>query len=224
MSEEAKLKIERFTLGPFQENCYLLTGPSGRKAAIVDPGFESETVFELVLERGLEIEWIVNTHGHLDHTAANKFWKERTGAPLIIHPDDAPMLQNLERQGAFFGLRCENSPPPDASFAEGEPFVFDGLSFDVIHTPGHSPGGVCLRLGGEMLVGDTLFQGSVGRIDLPGGDGPQLVASIREKLFALPDDVRCWPGHGPETTLGAERRSNPFVGDGAVASLSQELS
>lgn len=210
------LELTRHTLGPFEQNCYLMVGPSGRRAAIVDPGLDSESLLELLEGRGLELEWIVNTHGHLDHAAGNRFFKERTGARLIIHPDDSPFLTQLQRSGTLFGLELENSPPPDAHFRDGQPFRFDGLDFEVIHTPGHSPGGVCLRLDRTMLVGDTLFCGSIGRTDLPGGSHEQLIRSIRERLFPLPGDTVCYPGHGPETTLDQERRHNPFVSDQAV--------
>ena len=219
-----RVTITRWVLGPFAENCYLLVGPSGKRAALVDPGIDSEPILDTIREQGLELEWIVNTHGHLDHVAGNAFYKRMTGAPIIIHPDDEPMLQSLQRQGQHFGLSVENSPAPDVHFEEGQPFVFDGLRFDVLHTPGHSPGGVCLRFGDRMLVGDTLFQGSIGRTDLPGGSLRDLVASIRQKLFALPGQIRCFTGHGEETTLEQEKRSNPFVGDAAVARLSEEFS
>jgi hydroxyacylglutathione hydrolase len=211
-----RIRVQRYAVGPFQQNVYLLLGPSGRKAALVDPGIESEGLLEVAEARGLEIELILNTHGHLDHVAGNRFFKDRTGAPVAIHALDVPYLDQIEQQGAAFGLRVQNPPPPDLLLAEGTPVRFDGVELDVIHTPGHTPGGVCLRFGDRMLVGDTLFQGSVGRTDLPGGDWRALVASIREKLFRLPGGIVCYPGHGPETTLEEERRHNPFVSDAAV--------
>jgi glyoxylase-like metal-dependent hydrolase (beta-lactamase superfamily II) len=209
------LTILRFTYGPFAENTYVVIGASGRRAMVVDPGIGSEPVLEAMRERGLACELIVNTHGHLDHVAANAFFKRETQASIAIHPADLPLLANVRAQAAFFGLSAEDSPPADRLLSEGTPLAFDGATFDVLHTPGHTPGGVCLRRGDQMLVGDTLFAGSVGRTDLPGGDWDQLVASIRTKLFALPDPVRCFPGHEGETTIGRERRSNPFVGDAA---------
>lgn len=210
------LDILRFTCGPFAENTYVVVGRSGRRAMVVDPGLESEPVLDAIRERGLTCDLIVNTHGHLDHVAGNAYFKRETGAPLAIHPADAPLLRNVRAHASMFGLRAEDSPPPDLRLAEGEPLEFDGVVFDVLHTPGHTPGGVCLRSGDLMLVGDTLFRGSVGRTDLPGGDWETLVASIRGKLFLLPDDVRCYPGHEGETTIGLERRTNPFVGDAAA--------
>jgi len=210
------LEIVRFTLGPFQENSYLVVGPSGRRALLVDPGLESEAVLETIAERGLLLELIVNTHGHLDHAAGNRLFKERTGARLAIHPADAPYLERLGAQAAAFGLRAPDSPAPDLALREGEPLVFDGLEFSVLHTPGHTPGGICFGARGRWFVGDTLFQGSVGRTDLPGGSWTELVSSIRNKLFSLPGDTVCYPGHGPETTLAEERLHNPFVADAAV--------
>ena len=186
---------------------------SGRRAMIVDPGIGSEPVWDVVRDRGLSVELIVNTHGHLDHVAGNAFFKRETGAPIAIHAADRPFLDDVSRQGSMFGLSVEDSPPADCDLVDGVGLEFDGAMFDVIHTPGHTPGGVCLRRGDQMLVGDTLFAGSVGRTDLPGGDWDALIASIREKLFMLPDDVRCLPGHEGETTIGRERRTNPFVGE-----------
>jgi hydroxyacylglutathione hydrolase len=207
------LEILRFTYGPFAENTYVVVGPSGRRAMVVDPGIGSEPVAETLSDRGLSVELIVNTHGHLDHVACNAFFKRTTGAPIAIHAADRPFLRSVGVQASMYGLTVENSPPPDFELIEGVGLEFDGETLDVIHTPGHTPGGVCLRRGLQMLVGDTLFAGSVGRTDLPGGDWNALVASIREKLFALPDNVLCLPGHEGETTIGYERGTNPFVGD-----------
>jgi glyoxylase-like metal-dependent hydrolase (beta-lactamase superfamily II) len=216
------LKIECYALGPFIENCYVLVGPSGSKAAIVDPGLDSEPLLELFQERGLELEWIINTHGHLDHVAGNSYFKKNTAAKLIIHPGDREFLSRVRSQAAMFGMEAEDSPPPDADFEEGTPFIFDGAEFEVIHTPGHSPGGVCLRFDNRLLVGDTLFKGSIGRSDLPGGSHRVLVESIRGKLFSLPGETICLPGHGPETTLADERLNNPFVSDRVAGIYSQE--
>jgi glyoxylase-like metal-dependent hydrolase (beta-lactamase superfamily II) len=213
------MDILRFTYGPFAENTYVVVGNSGREAMVVDPGLDSEPVLQAIQERGLRCTLIVNTHGHLDHVACNAFFKKETGAPIAIHPADAPLLALARAQGELYGLEVSDSPPPDLLLAEGAPMIFDGIVFDVLHTPGHTPGGVCLRHGGQMLVGDTLFRGSVGRTDLPGGDWDTLVASIRGKIFKLPDDVRCFPGHDDETSVGLERRTNPFVGDAALGTM-----
>jgi len=201
----------RFPLGPFRANAYLLIGPSGTRAALVDPGLEAEVVLEAVGARGLAVEWILNTHGHLDHTAGNAAAKRATGAPLAIHREDVPWLSRLQAQGVAFGIPVEDSPAPDVVLEDGQVLPFDGLPVEVLHTPGHSRGSVCFRVGDLLLVGDTLFQGSVGRTDLPGGSWETLLHSIRTRLFALPDTSPCWPGHGPQTTLGEERRTNPFL-------------
>ncbi len=184
---------------------------------LVDPGIDSEPIADVLARRGLSIALILNTHGHLDHVAGNAFFKKLSGAPIAIHPADRPFLDRVRAQAAMYGLTAADSPPPDLALDEGTPVGFDGIAFDVFHTPGHSPGSVCLLHGKQMLVGDTLFRGSVGRTDLPGGDWDTLVDSIRRKLFVLADDVACHPGHEGETTIGAERRSNPFVSDAALA-------
>lgn len=217
-----ELEILRFTLGPFEENAYLLVGPSGCRALLVDPGLGSEVILRTIEERGLELDLIVNTHGHLDHAAGNRFFKDKTGARIAIHPGDVPFLLRLKIQAAAFGLVADDSPPPDLELREGEPLRFDGLEFEVLHTPGHTPGGVCLFLTGRMWVGDTIFRGSVGRTDLPGGSWSDLLASIRSKVFRLPGTTVCYPGHGPETTLAEERRSNPFVSDAVAGSTVEE--
>jgi glyoxylase-like metal-dependent hydrolase (beta-lactamase superfamily II) len=180
----------------------------------------------MLRDRGLTLDWIINTHGHVDHVAGNKFFKDHTDAKLIIHPADAELAQRASQQmrslqlmGFATEVDVSDSPAPDELFEEGVPFEFDGVKFEVIHTPGHSPGGVCLYTPGTLVVGDTLFMGSIGRTDLPGGSTDQLIASIRGKLFRLPGETVCWPGHGPETTLEHERRTNMFVSDRAVGAV-----
>lgn len=210
------LEILQFTSGPFSENTYVVVGPSGRHAMLVDPGMGSEPVWDALAARGLSIALILNTHGHLDHVAGNAYFKRKSGAPIAIHPADKPYLANVSAHASIFGLTADDSPPADIELSEGTPLAFDGVDFDVIHTPGHTPGGVCVRRGDQMLVGDTLFRGSVGRTDLPGGDWDTLVASIRGKLFLLPGEVQCFPGHEGSTTIGRERLTNPFVGDAAL--------
>lgn len=210
------LEILRFTYGPFAENTYVVVHPAGKRAMLVDPGIGSEPVLDVIRERGLAVSLIVNTHGHLDHVACNAFFKKETGAPIAIHAADRPLLRNVSSYASMFGLTAQNSPPADIELSEGVALEFDGVPFDVIHTPGHTPGGVCLRHVDQMLVGDTLFCGSVGRTDLPGGDWDTLVASIRGKLFLLPDGVTCLPGHEGETTIGRERLANPFVGNATL--------
>lgn len=211
MTSPALPGLLRFPLGPFQANAYLLVGPSGTRAVLIDPGLEAEVVLDALRSRSLRVDWILNTHGHLDHTAGNAAAKRATGAPLAIHREDVPWLSHLQAQGVAFGIPVENSPEADVVLEDGQKLPFDGVEIEVLHTPGHSRGSVCFRVGDLLLAGDTLFRGSVGRTDLPGGSWETLLRSIRERLFTLPESLACWPGHGPETTLGEERRTNPFL-------------
>ncbi|MEW5733727.1 MAG: MBL fold metallo-hydrolase, partial [Thermodesulfobacteriota bacterium] len=153
---------------------------------------------------------IVNTHGHFDHVGANREMKAATGAPLLIHEADAPMLGFLSQMARSFGMHMENSPPPDRTIAEGDVITFGNHSLRVLETPGHSQGSVSLVGENAVFVGDTLFAGSIGRTDFPGGSYPQLIASVTNKLFPLGDAVTVYTGHGPATTIGREKRTNPF--------------
>ena len=160
----------------------------------------------------LKAKYIINTHGHFDHVSANGKMKDATGADILIHPLDAPMLEKLSSNAAFFGVSVENSPPCDQTLEEGDTVSFGDITLKVIHTPGHTPGGISLYTNGVVFVGDTLFAGSIGRTDFPGGDFNTLISSIKTKLFKMEDDIRVFSGHGPETSIGTEKRHNPFVG------------
>lgn len=192
-------------------NCYILGCERTRSAAVIDPGDEADRILLKLAEDNLRLEYIINTHGHFDHVGANGPLKKATGAEIVIHPADAPMLAQLGRTAASFGLSVENSPPPDRTVGEGDVISFGDISLKVLHTPGHSPGGISLYTDGMVFVGDTLFAGSIGRTDLPGGDFNTLIAAIKTKLFPLGDDVLVYTGHGPETTVGREKRANPFL-------------
>jgi glyoxylase-like metal-dependent hydrolase (beta-lactamase superfamily II) len=183
-----------------------------RKGVIIDPGDEVDRILLEAAEEKLTIEHIINTHGHFDHVGGNSRLKAATGADLMIHALDAPMLDAVADSAAAWGMRAENSPKPDRLLAEGDEITFGNITFKVIHTPGHTTGGISLVTDGNVFVGDTLFAGSVGRTDFPGGDFNVLKASIQEKLFALDDAVTVWPGHNQETTIAREKRANPFVG------------
>jgi glyoxylase-like metal-dependent hydrolase (beta-lactamase superfamily II) len=204
--------IDCLSVGPFAENCYLV-GVAPR-CAIVDPGAESERIFAEVERLGLTPEQILLTHGHVDHIAHCAQVAERYDVGVWVHREDLPYLTQPQWPELEAMLGARPCPPPAGFFAESEPHRVAGLTLRVLHTPGHTPGGVCLvdEASRTILVGDTLFAGSVGRTDLPGGDWASLERSIRERLFALAGDWRLLPGHGPETTLDAERRDNPFVG------------
>jgi glyoxylase-like metal-dependent hydrolase (beta-lactamase superfamily II) len=198
-------------VGPLQSNSYLLADEVTREAALFDPGMESEPVADILARERLTVTAIVNTHGHFDHVFGNAYFKAKTGAPLLMHRADLDLVKRLEEQSLYFGFRATPSPPPDRFLEEGDEVRVGGIRLRVLHTPGHSAGGICLVTDGTAFVGDTLFAGSIGRTDLPGGSAETLLTSIREKLLTLPDDTVIYPGHGPATTIGHERRHNPFL-------------
>jgi len=205
------VKVHAFTLGPLQSNSYLCADEATREGLLFDPGMESEPVAEALARERLTLTAIINTHGHFDHVFGNAYFKAKTGAPLLMHRADLDLVKRLEEQSLYFGFRATPSPAPDRFLEEGDEVRVGGTRLRVLHTPGHSPGGICLVTEGTAFVGDTLFAGSIGRTDLPGGSVEALLASIREKLLTLPDDTVIYPGHGPPTTIGHERRYNPFL-------------
>jgi hydroxyacylglutathione hydrolase len=207
--------IKKLAVGPIMANCFIVGCRQTHSAVVIDPGDEANRILIALAEAKLTVKHIINTHGHFDHVGANKRMKAATGAPILIHALDAPMLNMLARSAAAWGMLAEDSPSPDRLIEEGDIIDVGSIRFQVIHTPGHTPGGVSLLADGCLFVGDTLFAGSVGRTDFPGGDFDVLKASIQKKLFALEDDVKVFTGHGPETTIGEEKRHNPFVGVGA---------
>lgn len=209
-----RLIIHQLSVGPLQVNCFLVACQKTRQAMVIDPGEEGPRILALGKSEGLEIRQVVNTHGHFDHIGANQHIIETTGATLMLHAADLPLLQGARKHGEIYGLTVTSSPDPDRLLADGDTIKVGELTFSVFHVPGHSPGGICLLSEGHLFVGDVLFAGSIGRTDLPGGDFDALVEGVREKLFSLPDETIVHPGHGPDTTIGRERKMNPFVGDG----------
>ncbi len=203
------LEILQIPNGQFAENCYLLA--AGSEAVLVDPGEEWQRFLNEVERRQLRVAAIWLTHAHLDHILGVDEVHARTGAPIWLHPGDRQLYDNLPAQALNFGYRAAPPPEPEHEFAHGQVVALGSHQFQVRHTPGHSPGSVSLLGDGFALVGDVLFQGSIGRSDLPGGDHNTLIASIRRELLSLPDATRVLSGHGPETTIGAERRGNPFL-------------
>ncbi len=207
--------IKTLTVGPIQANCFILGCEETLEAAVIDPGDEADRILNALSESSLSAKFIINTHGHFDHVSANKRLKEVTGAPILIHSLDAPMLDQLSSSAAAWGLSADNSPKPDRELNDGDKISFGNTTLKVIHTPGHTPGGISLYASDFIFVGDTLFAGSIGRTDFPGGNFETLKESIRKKLFGLGDHIKVYAGHGPSTTIGEERRTNPFVGDNA---------
>lgn len=202
-------------LGPLDNNTYLIVCDATRATAVVDVGFEPETVIEAVRRNALDVRYLLNTHAHYDHAAGMRTVQEALGGDYWLHPADRFLLDRLGEQGAAFGFADAQPPEIVHDLADGQILTLGNETLEVIHTPGHSPGGVCFRHGLSIWVGDTLFAGSIGRTDLPGGSFEQLAKAIHERLFVLDDASRVFPGHGPATTLGDERTGNPFVGEKA---------
>ena len=199
-------------LGPLDNNTYLIVCPATRDAAVVDVGFEPEAVIRELRAQHLVTRYLLNTHAHYDHAAGMAEVQRACEASYWLHPADLPLLERLSEQGAMFGFPPVARPAEVQALSDRQALPLGDETLTVIHTPGHSPGGVCFHWNGELWAGDTLFAGSVGRTDLPGGSFSQLAHAIRDRLFPLGDGVRVHPGHGPATTLGEERRHNPFVG------------
>ena len=198
------MKLKSLVVGPYAANCYIIGSEAG-EGIILDPGAEAQRILKALEELSLNIKFIVATHGHGDHIGAIKKVKEATRAQFAVHRQDEQLLSR-----SLFSP----SPQPEMFLEDGDSLKVTGLSFVVLHTPGHSPGGICLSGHGAVFTGDTLFCQSIGRFDMPGANGRQLLNSIRTKLMTLPDSTVVYPGHGPETTIGDERRWNPFLKPG----------
>jgi glyoxylase-like metal-dependent hydrolase (beta-lactamase superfamily II) len=207
-----KLILECLVVPPFESNCWILGCSETEEAVVIDPGDEAGILQALKMHE-LTVKYLIHTHGHLDHVSATAAIQRQTGAPVLLHEADQILLDNLTLQGTMFGLTAPPAPTVDKYICEGDEINWGQHTLSVIDTPGHSPGGVCLNLEGEQILfaGDTLFQGSIGRTDLWGGDPEQLLDSIQEKLWRLDDDTIVCPGHGPRTTIGREKRENPFL-------------
>lgn len=205
--------FDTVVVGALGVNCFVLGCEATGQGVVVDPGDEVDRILAQVQQRGLSISAIINTHGHFDHVGGNRQLTQATGAPLYIHQADVPLLERVAKTAGMYGLPGENSPQPDRLLEDGMQIEFGTHRLQVIHTPGHTQGGCCLYLEAEnkLIAGDTLFADGVGRTDLPGGSHQQLVASIKTRLFTLPDQVQVYPGHGPTTTIGHEKRHNPYL-------------
>ena len=202
--------ITQVTVGAFQENCYLVGDPHSSAAAVVDPGSDPDRIIAAIEETGREPEAIWITHAHVDHIGAIAPLKRRWNVPVYLHPLDEPLYRVGGRQAQLYGIPYDEPPTPDRAFAEGESIKLGGLSLEVMHVPGHAPGHVVLYGHGNVIVGDCLFAGSIGRTDLPFSNPAQLEASLK-RIAALPPETVVHPGHGDITTIGEERISNPFL-------------
>lgn len=202
--------VRTLTVGPLEENAYLVVDETTRRGVLIDPGEEAELLLDTVRDERAELEAIWLTHGHMDHVGAIAAIVRTTPVPIYLHPHERPIYDSAAQHGIVFGLRVEQPPPPDRSLADGDTLHVGTLRFSVIHVPGHAPGHVAIHGNGVAFVGDCLFAGSVGRTDLPLASGAQLERSL-ERICALPDETIVYPGHGPATSIGRERRTNPFL-------------
>jgi hydroxyacylglutathione hydrolase len=206
--------IKQLIVGSMAVCCYIVACEDTKKAAVIDPGGSVEKILAEVKALGVQVEYIIATHGHPDHVDGNRRVQEATGAKIIMHELDSQFFGQREVRNYFSMLGLEPSPPTDINVKEGDTITIGNISLAVIHTPGHTPGGMCLYAAPDLFTGDTLFVGGIGRSDFPGGSHRELIDSIRTKLLVLPKDTVVWPGHGyggSKSTIGEESRSNPFL-------------
>ncbi len=202
--------LRRLVVGPLEENCYIVADEKTKDALVIDPGDESERIVEAIKENDLKVVAVVLTHAHFDHLGAVGDIKRETGAKVLIHADDLEIFRTAKEQAILWGFEIDDIPEPDGLLKDGDVIRAGGIEFKVIHTPGHSPGGISLYGKGIVFTGDTIFRGSVGRTDLPGGDIRKLKNSFR-RLLELPEETRMLSGHGPETTVRREKEENFFI-------------
>lgn len=206
------IKYALAVVGPLDTNCYVVYCKETLDCAIIDPGAEAERIFPMIYELGLAPSILLNTHGHLDHIGANRDIKDKFGIPLCIHSLDKPLLESVLQSEMSFFLGAKESPAPDRLLQDDDTITIGRSSLRVVHTPGHTPGSLSFLGEGFLFSGDTLFNGGVGRTDLPGGSTRELETSIRNRILTLPPETVVLPGHGPWTTVGEELESNPFLG------------
>ena len=204
--------IRKLVVGPLETNCYIIASERTREGMIVDPGDEAEAILSAVESLRVKVRYIVLTHAHIDHIGALKALKEATGAAVAIHEEEAAILP-FSAASDMLGLAYPAPASPDTGLHDGDKLQIGEITFSVLHTPGHSPGAICLLGEGVLFSGDTLFHYGIGRYDFPGGNYAALMSSLKDKLLVLVDDIKVYPGHGPETDIGTERRGNPFLND-----------
>lgn len=208
--------IKRLVVGGLSANCYIVGDKASGEGLVIDPGGDSEAIARAIADSRLAIMTIALTHGHSDHIAALRDIQDRTGAEVAVHTADAQFLQGRGTFSSMFGISYKTPSPPDRLLSKGDTIAAGGLNFTVLHTPGHTPGSICFLAGDKVFTGDTLFYRGIGTTLMPGSSRRQLLESIRTVLMALPDDTAVYPGHGRETTIGAERQNNPFLGSAYV--------
>jgi len=201
--------IRSLVVGPLENNCFIIADENTKEGLVVDPGDEPDRILDLINKNSFNIKYIVCTHAHFDHVGAVPDLKKETGAKIVIHRDELEIYKSTKDQAAIWGYKLDPLPEPDMFVSEGDKIEVGDLRFEILHTPGHSPGGICLYGEGILITGDTLFAGSVGRTDFYGGDMEKLKRSFR-RLLSLSDKIKVLPGHGPETTIGQERTDNFF--------------
>lgn len=204
------IEFETIVVGALETNCYIIFDGEDN-AIIIDPGGEPEKISLFIKNKNLKPQMIINTHGHADHCGGNKFLKKKYSIPILMHENDVKILNSFENKFFFPLMHGSPSPNPDRFIKDGELIEFGGNTLKIIHTPGHTPGSISIFTDGIFFSGDLIFSGSVGRTDLPGGSWNQLIDSIKNKVLSLPDETIILPGHGPSTTVGEERRNNPFL-------------
>ena len=203
--------IKSITVSPFASNCYIVASEKTHNGVIIDPGDEVDRIIGEIEDAGVTVSKIINTHGHIDHTAGAKEMQDKLGIPFFIHEGDMDLLKLINEQAQMYGMETRGVPEVEEYLNEGDIIEFDDIKLSVLHTPGHSPGGICFLGEKDILVGDTLFEGSIGRTDLPGGDYEQLIEAIDKKLMPLDEKINVFSGHGSPTTIGVEKRTNPFL-------------
>jgi glyoxylase-like metal-dependent hydrolase (beta-lactamase superfamily II) len=211
------MRVDTLTVGMFQSNCFVVSCEDTREAIVIDPGDEGGRILAHVNLKKLDVKMVVCTHGHIDHVAALSEVAPALGCPVLMHSGDIPLYESIDRQAMLFGLETPGKMKIDRLLAGGERLAFGNLTGEVIHTPGHSPGGVCIAFPGAkppvVFVGDVLFRGSIGRTDLMGASEREMMKTLKEIILELPNEMIVYSGHGPDTTIARERRSNPFLID-----------